>query len=138
MEQVVVQRFGARRDVRHGVVLPVGLLLHTIHRSPRTLVKIVRHLAIQIQQPLEVDFIVRLLPHDHLSFRLRGGIGVLAIGGFLGGWQLLLSQFQDRILVHFLLDSLLERHDRQLQNLHRLDHPRRHLLDLHLSRFESE
>ena len=36
-------------------------------------------------------------------------------------------QLQDRILLHLLLDPLLQRHDRQLQDLHRLDHPRSQL-----------
>ena len=42
-------------------------------------------------------------------------------------------QFEDRVFLQFLLDAFLQGHDRQLQDLHRLDHARsqNHLLWLH-------
>ena len=46
-----------------------------------------------------------------------------------------LDLVEDRVVFHLLLDAFLECHDGQLQDLHRLDHPRRkHLLlsQLHL------
>ncbi len=46
-----------------------------------------------------------------------------------------LELIEHRVVFHFLLDALLQCHERQLQNLHRLDHPRcKHLLlsQLHL------
>ncbi len=56
----------------------------------------------------------------------------------VGQSRIALVHLQHRILVHFLFDAFLQRHDRQLQNLHRLDHPRSQFLDLDLSCFESE
>jgi len=45
---------------------------------------------------------------------------------------IVLLKIEDGILLHLLLDPLLERQDGQLQNLHGLDHPRRqHLFLLH-------
>ena len=46
-----------------------------------------------------------------------------------------LDLLEHRIVFHLLLDAFLQRHQRQLQNFHRLDHPRcKHLLlsQLHL------
>ena len=46
-----------------------------------------------------------------------------------------LDLVEARIVFHLLLDAFLQRHQRQLQNFHRLDHPRcKHLLlsQLHL------
>ena len=50
---------------------------------------------------------------------LRGQIGIV------------LPQVEHGILLDFLLDPLLQGQDGQLQNLHRLDHPRRQNLLLY-------
>ena len=69
----------------------------------------------------------------------------LGAGHFFGGWYAGLAGipvwatpscgrrfvvggfflFQDRVFLQFLLNSFLQRHDRQLQNLHGLNHARR-------------
>ena len=48
-----------------------------------------------------------------LLFRLGGQVGVV------------LPQFENWVLLQFLLDAFLQRHQGQLENLHRLDHARR-------------
>ena len=59
--------------------------------------------------------------------------------GLLGrSLRLLLHDLQHRVLFHLLLDPLLQGQDRQLQNLHRLDHPRRQHLLLHQSEVLAE
>ena len=62
-----------------------------------------------------------------------GASGACVLGLRLFGRQvrLFLLQLQHRILLHLLLDPLLQRQDGQLQDLHRLDHPRRQHLLLH-------
>ncbi len=55
-----------------------------------------------------------------------------ASGSSVGDFRLVLVDFdliEDRVVLHLLLDAFLQRHERQLQDLHRLDHPRcKHLL----------
>ena len=51
-----------------------------------------------------------------------GGCGFLAVG--FG--RISLVEFQNRVLAEFLVDPLLQRHERQLQDFHRLNHPRSH------------
>ena len=55
-------------------------------------------------------------------------------------WEVLvpLGDFEHWIFFHFLLDPFLKSLDWQLQDLHRLDHPRSQFLGLNLTGFESE
>ena len=50
-----------------------------------------------------------------------GGFGLLLGGGF-GFLGRFLLEFQDGVFLKFLLDAFLQRHDRQLEDFHRLDH----------------
>ena len=75
-------------------------------------------------EPVEID--LGVFVDDQLAFGIR--LGLFEIGGtgfvrrrFLRGR---LFEFQGEILVQFLLHPRLEIHDRQLQDLHRLDHAR--------------
>ena len=90
-------------------------------------------LLVHVQEPLEVTLVgVRLVDHQ-LALFLGGGVGRLAIlrsASSAGGSGLFL-EFEHRVFFHLLLDPLLQRQDRQLQDLHRLDHPRRQHLLLH-------
>ena len=55
--------------------------------------------------------------------------------GASGSFGVDLDLVEHRVVFHFLFDAFLQRHQRQLQDFHRLDHPRcKHLLlsQLHL------
>ena len=67
--------------------------------------------------------VLRDLQHDYYQ-----PVDVGRLGGKLG---VFLLQLQHRVLLDLLLDAFLQRQDGQLQNLHRLDHPRRQHLLLH-------
>ena len=78
------------------------------------------------------------------------GAGVLRLGflanflsrpmlvGFLGQGRIAFLQFEHGILDQLLLDFLLQQLQRQLKDLHRLDHPRRQNLLLELAGFKAE
>ena len=53
------------------------------------------------------------------------------IVGLVGGQvRVLFLHLQDGVLLHLLLDPFLQRQDRQLEDLHRLDHPGSQFLGL--------
>ena len=77
---------------------------------------------------------MRLIDDQRLVFdRLLARI--LALVRLVGQRRIALLQFQGRILDQLLLDPLLQFLQRKLQNLHRLDHPRRQFLHLELTVF---
>ena len=79
-------------------------------------VEVIAPIAIEFVEPVELEvagFVV-----------LQRGIGVELGGAFWFGGLALLD-FQYGVLLQFRLDALLQRHDRQLEDFHRLDHARR-------------
>ena len=90
-----------------------------------------------LSEPLEVVLVVAVVFDDQLAL----GVGSRLIGrarssgGGSGSFVVDFDLIEHRVVFHLLLDAFLQRHQRQLQNFHRLDHPRcKHLLlsQLHL------
>ena len=139
--EVILQRLGPGDHVGHRVELAFAGLLDLAPRRMGALLEVVRPLLVHLHQPLEI-LLVRVGLVDHqFAFFLAGGVGrltLLQLGPLGGKLRLLLHQLEHRILFHLLLDPFLERQDRQLQNLHRLDHPRRQHLLLHESEVLAE
>ena len=108
----------------------------------RALLEVVGPLLVHLHQALEVVLVAVRLVDDQLAFFLGGGVGgrlLLGRVGRLGGQvRVFVLQLQHRVLLDLLLDALFQGQDRQLQNLHRLDHPRRQHLLLHQSKVLSE
>ena len=79
-------------------------------------------------EPVEVQLVVAFVLDDQFLFRvvgIRGNFffGRLRLGFFCGrAFGRIFLELEDRILLELLLDPLLQRHDRQLENLHGLDH----------------
>ena len=83
MHQVVLQRFGPVGDVGDHVVGPVGIFLHAVGRAAGRFLEVLGHLAVEIQQPLEVVGVVvgfiddqrlvvdRLFARDRRALRAR-------------------------------------------------------------------
>ena len=65
-------------------------------------------------------------------------IGLILLFALVGQGWIALLEFQKRVLAQLLFDPFLQRLQRKLQDFHRLDHARRKLLHLHLSRFEAK
>ena len=139
--QVVLQGLGPGDHVRHRVQFALAGLFHLVARGVRTLFEVVGPLLVHVEQTLEVP-LVRVGFVDHqLAFFLAGGVGRQAIlrRRLLGRrLRLFFGQLEHGILFHLLLDPFLERQDGQLQNLHRLDHPRRQHLLLNESKILAE
>ena len=109
--QIVLERLRPGDHVGHGVGLAFAGLLDFAARAVRTLLEVVGPLLVHLHQPLEVA-LVRVGFVDHqLALFLGGGVGLLALfrlAPFRRRLRLLLLQLQDRILLHLLLDSLLQ------------------------------
>ncbi len=118
-------------------MLAVGLFFHPRERSARTIVKRPRRLAVHDRHTFEVIDVILRTVHDQLPLGVRGRIGVFSFGRLVGKRWVLFLHFQQWVLVHLRFDAFLQGHDRQLQNLHRLDHPRRQLLNLELPCFQA-
>ncbi len=102
------------------------------------LVEVIGPVLVHRHQAVEILF-VAFLADDQLGLgvlRLRGLLGrrLRGLDVFLGGLRRVLVlgalELEDRVLLQLLFDAFLEGHDRQLQDLHRLDHARsqNHLL----------
>ena len=117
--QVVVERPRARGHVLHGVLLAIALLAE---RGPAPSRALVVELAPVLVHPDQAVEFVRLLRRLGLGDGRRPRLLALSVGG-RGRFP---QVHQDGVLAQLLLDPLLQGHDRQLQDLHRLDHPRRH------------
>ena len=116
--QVIVKRPRPRGHVLHGFLLAVGLFAERSPAAPGSLVVDLAPVFIERDQAFElVGLRIR-----HRLFRLGRRRVVIARLGRRRFSQI----FEDRILAELLLDPFLQCHDRQLQNLHRLDHARRH------------
>jgi hypothetical protein len=124
MAEVLLQGLRPRRHVLHGVVLLVPFLIDAVPRGAMSFVEVVPVPA-QRFQAIEVQLLVILLDDqlglglgpffffdDFTVFRL------FPRGSILG----LFFQFQNRIFLKLLLDALLERHDGELKDFHRLNH----------------
>ena len=100
------------------------------------LLEVLRILLIHLHQPLEIALIrVRFVDHQLPLFvgRCVRRLAIIDLDLLCGSLRLFLLHLQNRVLFHLLFDSLLQRQNRQLQDLHRLDHPRRQHLLLHHS-----
>ena len=133
-----MQRLRAIDHVGHRVVLAIPCLGHARGGRPAALLEVVGPLLIHVQEPLEVGLVVFRFIDDEFPLFGRGSIGVGSLDLFIGQVRILLDQFQRLVLLHLLLDALLQGHHRQLQDLHRLDHPRRQHLLLNQSQLLSE
>ena len=93
------------------------------------LFEVVGPLLVHLHQALEILFVLGRFVDDQFALLLAGRVGRILPFSFVAGLRgqigIVLLQFQNGIFPHFLLDPLLQGQDRQLQNLHRLDHPRR-------------
>jgi hypothetical protein len=122
-------------------VLALAGFFHLVAGGARPLLEMIRPLLIHLQQPLEVVLVALALVDDQLALVFAGGVrglDQLLLFPFDPTVGFLLLQLQDRVLFHLLLDPLLQGHDRQLQNLHGLDHPRSQHLLLHHAEFLAE
>ena len=117
IREVVVERLRSRRHVLHGVVLAVGLFAEGGAAEAR---------AIEVGVvPIVLEAVDLGLGGLGVGLRLGRSRSVLSIGvGFGGGG--LAEVDQDRVLDDLLVDPLLQRHQGELEDLHRLDHPGRH------------
>ncbi len=133
--QVVLQRLRPGDHVGHGVVLALALFFQSGAGRPRPFFEVVGPLLVHIEQPLEIVLVVLGLIDDQLSLFGRGSVGIDGFGGLFRQVEIFLLQVEHRVFLNLLLDAFLQRHDRQLQDLHRLDHARcKHLL-LHQPHF---
>ena len=96
---------------------------------------VLRHL----QKPLEIGFIAVGIVDNEFLFGnwLFVDFNMRFIRRLFGGRYegIAVGIFQAGVIDEFLIDAVLQRHDRQLQNFHGLDHPRSQLhLLAHLHR----
>ena len=117
--QIIVKRTRTRGHVLHGVLLAVAFLAQGGPAPPRPLV--IKLAPVLVQTAQAVEF-VRL----GLDLGLSDCRGSRLFAVRLRRCGRLAEIHQNRVLAQFLLDPLLQSHDRQLQDFHRLDHPRRH------------
>ena len=117
--QVVVERAGPRGHVLHRFLLAVGLLAERRPGSAAAL----RRRARSSSRRARSSCRTRWAPAPAAG-SAAAGPAVSSPSASVGGD--FPQVVQDRILAQLLLDPLLQRHDRQLQDLHRLDHARRH------------
>ena len=136
--QVVLKRLRPVGHVGHGVVPPLALLLNAVPRRPGALLEVVRPFLVHLQEPLEVLFVAGGLVDHQLPLLVGRGVGRLGLDLLGRQVGILLPHLQDRVLLHLLLDPLFQRQDRQLEDLHRLDHPRSQYLLLNLPEFLTE
>ena len=137
---VIDERLGPGQHVGHRVVAPIAFGFDAIQRRPATLFVVVRQILGHVEEPLEVVLVVAIVFDDQLALgvghaaaasALAFDSAVVVSGSFVVDFDLI----EHRVVFHLLLDAFLQRHERQLQNFHRLDHPRcKHLLlsQLHL------
>ena len=131
--QIVMQRLRPRHHVGDRVVLAIGVLLHARAGGARPILERVGPLFVEIQQPLEIFLVVLGLVDDQFPFLRRRSIGILFVfDRLVRQVGIVFLLVETGVLGDLLFDPLLKLHDRELQNLHRLDHSRRQnlLLDL--------
>jgi len=117
---------------------PLGILFHAAGGPASRFFKIFGHVAIEIQQSLKVIGIAVSFIDDERFLIDAFFSRVLTLVRLIGQRRVALLQFKRGILDQLLLDPLLQLLKRQLQNFHRLNHPRRKLLHLELSMFEAK
>jgi hypothetical protein len=80
-------------------------------------------------QPIEILGLAGIFFDDQSPFALgkflAAAFGFGPLGRGFAGLLIPLAHLQNRVILQFLLDSLFQGHQRELQNLHALDHPRR-------------
>jgi hypothetical protein len=84
-------------------------------------------------EPLKVFVAVAVVLDDQSLF-IFGKLAMLVFGNVLGmlGFTVVfgLAELEDGVVLELLFDAFLQRHQRQLEDLHRLDHARREQLAL--------
>ena len=134
VQQEIVQRFRSRLGVGHQVMTTIGVFLDPVGRPFERLVKRVGQLGNHILQTFEILLVVVLVVDDQFFFIFAASVfGWEFVFGFVRSQRIDIQLLEQRILIHLLFDAFLQRKGRQLQNLHRLDHPRCQLLSLQLS-----
>ncbi len=137
--QIVLQRLRTIDHVGHRVVLAVAFFVDASGRGAAALLEVVGPLLVHVAAA------ARNRPRCS-SFRRRPARALRAserrdselLDFFLGQIGIFLDQFERLVFLHLLLDALLQGHDRQLQDFHRLDHARRQHLLLNEPQFLSE
>ncbi len=136
--QVILQRLRAGNHVGHRVVRPLAFFFQPGARRLGPLLEVVGPLLVHVEQALEIFLVVLVLVDDQLTLFFRRCVGIHRLGRLLRQIEVLFLQLEGGILLHLLFDAFLQRHDRQLQNLHRLDHAGCQHLLLHHPQFLSE
>ena len=135
--EVIAERLRPLLHIGHQVEIAVSSLVDLGGRRPAAIVVAVGIFFRPVIRPFEVGLVGMLLVDDqrHLVDRLVGR-RLIRLGqpGEIGRSAVLtgLVYLEGLVVLNLLLDPLLEGQDRQLENLHRLDHARRkHLLLRH-------
>ena len=85
----------------------LGILLHAADGHTWPFVKMIGHVLLQFQEPLEVVNVVGRFVNDHLAFGFVGRIGILAFRRLVGRGRIRFLSFQQRILVQLGIDASL-------------------------------
>ncbi len=136
--QVVLQGLRSADHIGHRVVPPGRFLFDPVGRGPAAFLEVARPLFIHVQQPLEVVLVIPRFVDDQFFFGIRRRIRILVLVLFLRQVRIPFVFFQDRVFLNLLLDPLLQSQNRQLQDLHGLDHAWRQHLFLDQSQFLSK
>ena len=135
--EVVEERLGPLLHVGHRVEIAIGRFVDPACRRPAAVVVGVGILVRPIVRPFEVGLIGMLLVDDewllvHRPLRDGRKLGDRRTGLTAARVTLGLLHLERFVVLNLLFDPFLERLERQLQDLHRLDHARRkHLLLRH-------
>jgi hypothetical protein len=140
-EEVFLERAAAGGGVVHRVHLAIALAVVAADAmaGPEAGVRVellVLEVLADLGQPLEVVGVVAVLADDHRLFALGELLVGLAVGRFGDGghgafaFELPVAELEDGIVLKFLFDPLFQRHQRELEDLHRLNHSRREQLPL--------
>jgi hypothetical protein len=134
IHQVVVQRLRTILRIRHQIMLTIAGLILTVPRRLRAAgVVVLRPVLRHLRQPLEVRRIVVVVAGIELALFDVSGRCVVhrrldVVRDEIPGLVCLFRDLlQDDVFGQLLLDPLLQVQERQLEDLHRLNHARRQL-----------
>ena len=139
MQQIIVQRLRSFGSVCHKIVSPIRIFLHAVAGATE-IIERVGHVAVHVRQAFEIFCVGLAIFDDQLFFVFRSRrVLVVTVFGFFVRQRLVpFLYLEHRVFIHLLFDAFLQSQNRQLQNLHRLDHPWRQFLGLYLACFEPE
>ena len=132
MQKLLDEALAPGRDVRHRVHLLVALAAGPRRRRSLRGVRVVEGLAVVGLQRAEALPVVGagggVLAHDELPLlKALLALLLLSVGLDVVGLDGRIGQLQGHIRLQLLVDPLLQRQKGHVQDLHRLDHPRRQL-----------